>query len=479
MLSQDVFVDSNDSVGALWDCIDARNAIGAVGSAGLPAELTAPSGRGSESYNMDPSKDHLGNSSGVAKDQQARAGGLDWLAFSLEIRFLRWDSLVRQLEAARAAAADGGSAKPWSVGGVDVVVDSRGAGRGQSYRKFVFRFGNVSIGVCEQWKAGRPNVFVEFHGDPLLKFGVPALMAELDSLLCAWDGRYVRSWVSRVDYCVDVVGLEIKDVLRDFFGGRCIGLASDFSVYGKWLDRDKAGLGIDDGGMVAECRGFQTLNVGAAGGSCRMRIYDKLAQVQGRGEKVALMLAKVWGGVMPDSCTRVEFQLRREKLVSLNVSTLEDLFGSVERVCDYLTHGWFRVADSDFDRRNTNRVQSGGWWLGVREQFRGAARAVFEKLPEVKLVKTGTNAAKMLQQAVGCLQRLCAELGNVPDSPAGIVALVGGAIAENFSGFREGVVEKIERVEGLTLEQLCAYFDEVGDLGELRLMRESCQGSVA
>jgi hypothetical protein len=94
-----------------------------------------------------------------------------------------------------------------------------------------------------------------------------------------------------------------------------------------------------------------------------IRIYDKLLQMRNDPEKQAVFHAR-WG-MIPETATRIEFQLRRDSIRRLagagHIDTVEDYMRDRESIWRYLTESWFRITDGPVDSKNNNRNRAKTW----------------------------------------------------------------------------------------------------------------------
>ncbi|MEL7267703.1 MAG: replication initiation factor domain-containing protein, partial [Planctomycetota bacterium] len=271
----------------------------------------------------------------------------------------------------------------------------------------------------------------------LLERGLPDLLRALDEIFRTIGVVVQETKVSRVDLCADVVGLEMREVFSDWLNNRGITQTRKFAIYGV---RGSNGRGLD---------GVQTLSLGARNADCQLRIYDKVAEVAGDQWKTDLMVANRWGGLV-ENAARVEFQIRREKLREMGFDSLESVLQGLSHMVSVLTSEWFRVADDDVDRRHTERSSNAQWWDNVCNAFASWTQ-VWGSQKSVVIKREGTTAEKMMRQAIGCLQRLFAEVGSVPDSAAKVVGYVQEAIAEDYEAFVSGAAEKYHQLRGRPL----------------------------
>ena len=248
----------------------------------------------------------------------------------------------------------------------------------------------------------------------------------------------------------------MRQVNTAFVEGRVISLARKYSIHGDF-----------------QAGSVETLTVGAPKGNTKCRLYDKLAECAGSSGKIELMKDRVWGGVIPESCVRCEFQVRREKLVELKLSSLSDVLGRLSFLTSYLTRRWLRFTDSTVDRTNTTRAKGAGFWDDVDGAFAVWSAEYKEAEPSERPVGK-TSADKMVRQAIGCLQRAWAELGAIPADAGEACHMLVGRVARGVADFREGVVSKAIQNGGinpLDLEKWFSYAsDGAGSLADAELV---------
>lgn len=448
--------DERDVVPMDWDELQSRKDDAAElrrvneleAEAGLPEGVLALAiGRGGQTNNMAPVTSHWAESV-TFEGSRTAAGGLDWLAWSAVAGFDDWASMREELEAAHEAAIEHGKPVNWEIRGVRCVVHPHGTGKGTNHRRYLLQALGSTFSIADREPSkGSPNVFVETRGETLLAIGLHGVLEHVDTVLSTWRCFVGETFVSRVDLRVDVVGLKVGEAIKSFTDQNVVRQSRKFAMFGDGL----------------EC---QTLQIGAKGASCQMRIYDKIAELKGQDNKVELMKNAVWGGAVPESSTRIEFQLRREKLTDLKVFTLTDLLQSMGRVSHYLTFEWFRAVDDCDDRTHTSRAKVSEWWKRVRGQFE-AFTSAFVVGEKSKQVKGGTDAVKMYKQAAGCLKRAFAEMGELPmdahDACQGLIEMV----ASDFQSFLDGVAEKLPLADSLSYASIFRDF-AIEESGQLR-----------
>lgn len=139
----------------------------------------------------------------------------------------------------------------------------------------------------------------------------------------------------------------------------------------------------------------ETITVGG-GGSIVLRIYDKKREAMRNPDDWA-DVCRMWG-IVPETATRVEFQVRREQLRKLDITTRDDLRGKAKLLAGWLTDKWFRIAEKPVDRNHhQSRSVMSKMWVCVRNAF-GAIGGIRPKTPEKK-----PERKHLRQQIIGCI----------------------------------------------------------------------------
>lgn len=350
-------------------------------------------------------------------------GGIDWLSITFWLGYRDWLAVRERLEEARTRAEKVGEPVVVELGQHLGRVEAYGSGKGFSHARYVVQVDGIRFAIVDAPGEGdRPSMFVEITGEPMLHHGFRGALEIVNEVLAGMGAGVKRTSVSRADLYVDVPDVPVSAFVNAFLEGRCIRQATKFSLYGE--------------GAAAN---IQTLTLGAGGASCRLRFYDKLAELSKSDHKQERQIER-WGGRIPDSVTRVEFQLRGQKLQELEASDLATFLGSLGRLTNYLTWRWFRLSESEVDRTHTTRYGGSETWRSVRGRF----AAVFAMFGTARLArpKTQVDPGRMLAQAKGCIARVFADLGEVPTGVGEVVDLFGAAVAERYEAFVQSVLDK-------------------------------------
>ena len=123
---------------------------------------------------------------------------------------------------------------------------------------------------------------------------------------------------------------------------------------------------------------------------------------------------------MVESCTRVEYEIRREGLKELGVDSFEDCFGRLVEIVNYLTHGFFRIADGTVDQNHTDRAITAPHWIATQEAFQHYAKT-FRQLPARSPESIPFDATRHQNNMVGHLISWIIKDGEQPECPRDIM----------------------------------------------------------
>jgi len=111
---------------------------------------------------------------------------------------------------------------------------------------------------------------------------------------------------------------------------------------------------------------LETMQVGK--NQMMLRIYDKVVELARRPRKSWERL--LWADPDAKNVLRIEFQLRRESLKLLGVSSLEDVMDRTASLWAYLTQKWFRLyTKAQVEGRSGAVEVLHPFWLAVQEAW--------------------------------------------------------------------------------------------------------------
>ena len=238
-----------------------------------------------------------------------------------------------------------------------------------------------------------PNLVVEVGSLTLMAWEWDAVCDAINQVIGALGGTITDERVSRVDPALDLVGFDVRELVRAWVDGKVITRARHSEEWGTGVFR----------------RGRKLTGIVVGASRIRFRAYDKLAELKQSGDdaKREVMRVKRWGGSVPSVASRFEFQLRGEALRSYGVKTRRDWREKREAVLRDLYERWLRFTSEDVNVRNPQRTPVAEWWTFARDRACTWARSI------VKHVKRVTKSVEYVadtlrRQAMGCLQSIAA-----------------------------------------------------------------------
>ncbi len=273
-----------------------------------------------------------------------------------------------------------------------------GDGNRKSHYKYHLKSGDVNIFMRRDMHDTISNVWLEIGSIPLCRYGgIRNALDEVYKLFKAEGITVLKEILSRVDMYADFNTCEVVDFCDKFATGCTITRARRVSTFGE----DTLDYSLHSSGRKQT--GF------AIGRDVHLRCYDKAEELKRDPVKWAVFSEKYDG--IPDTLTRVEFQLRRKALKDIQVMAdggtepgrIEDV-DSYLKVRDnlwrYLTCEWFRFTEKPVDRKNNNRSRAKTWRVWAMVQ-----NAVSPDCEPVKRVRRAVqvNPEHNKKMAIGAL----------------------------------------------------------------------------
>ncbi len=153
--------------------------------------------------------------------------------------------------------------------------------------------------------------------------------------------------------------------------------------------------------MISKGRRLEYFRIGS--GPLQLRIYNKTQELKIHSEKLWENL--LWKNPLADNVTRVEFQIRREKLNDFNIQTLENL-KNVDELWAYLTQNWFRLNTKATKHGNATPITQ-FWQTATDAKPKAEARKPIKKVTP--------NALERVNQGMGNITSALAQL--YPETP--------------------------------------------------------------
>jgi hypothetical protein len=265
----------------------------------------------------------------TARPLEELASGVD--AFYLSGTGALSSALVEDLDEARALAAETKVTVPFGVGDISFGVAGRGLLR------YAYRLEHTNGVVGLTTSSALPTVRVQPKASFIHAVGVREALG--------WFRGHVESFVgpvewkaSRVDLFMDSQGWDLDAAHR----GRFVCRARD-----RWTFESN--------------EAFTGVRFGSGGGAVKARIYDKSEESRLKGSD---WWPDKWGsGYRPNErVLRVEFEVNRELMRQVGLSTPEEVLEELPRLWAYLTDEWLTY------RRPTSDETRSRWPVAVEWQ---------------------------------------------------------------------------------------------------------------
>lgn len=333
------------------------------------------------------------------------SAGLGWLTINCQVDWAeKWgtdrlggQTLSEKLNDLAATARETGAPVEVEEWNAKVHPDGGKIG-GVKYCKYKIERAACIILIADspKYSGDWPNVNIEIDGEHGLESpgGAEAAYRAAINWLESLGASIHKERISRAIFCADFPCLSMDTFKKAYRLGR-------------WACRAR-----DHQSCILS--GF-SLNFGS--GDIKLRIYDKLAEMKasilrGQTAEYEHMIQTRWGGIVPESASRVEFQLGWTWLKSHGANTVDDLLRLAPEFIGYLTGTsnarWFRFLRGKQDNKHSERNKVLPEWESVQSAF-----AEVFKCPKNSDVIDPDKAdiETLLKQALGRLEMAAAKKG--------------------------------------------------------------------
>lgn len=367
---------------------------------------------------------------------KSETGGIDTLVVSLYGGWnrLRWCRLQPFLSSVKQVIGGGAPASVSEpITGHDLLIHPAGARLGNGYAKFVFDVAGIRFKLVDRQEHNprSPSIVVSMGSLALMERGHKAVWALTRELLAGWGFIRERAIPTRVDLCVDHPGVSVKEFVEPVLSGRYVCRGRQQVLYGEKFHRNGR-----------RWTGF------SIGKSVHLRIYDKLEELRHASDdrKRNVLLARRWGGVLPEQATRVEFQLRRDILrEQFSLDAVDDLYASLGRIANWLTEQWFRLTLSENTGNRPQDLEVAPLWADVSRMFSEWTAGANQPFP-LRVVNP-PSATRLVKQSAGCLSAALAQMGSTPACGGEAAAYVFDLLEEHFPQIAENTRESRKKLD--------------------------------
>ena len=288
-----------------------------------------------------------------------------------------------------------------TYGDGQILVHSRGLGTGHGSRlEFRLEWRGVTIALSARSDATRQlsNFYLKVPGEACLLIGFDNVREIVEGWIRAWGGELQDEWVRRLDICLDVPNLNLREKVYP----ACLAMQYVSTVKGDNCNR-----------LSGDWTGF---TIGKSPGT-RLNIYDKVAELKHKSNELytLAMIERRWGGTMPEAAARVEYQLHREFLQQFEgmnsaAAVILKLPDIVERLVQTEQRPFFKLTDAVPDRegRHQDRAEILPEWAAIIQMFR---EGVGKPTGPLKRLDRGLiDAKRAVMSAIGYITSAAAQL---------------------------------------------------------------------
>jgi hypothetical protein len=223
----------------------------------------------------------------------------------------------------------------------------------------------------------RPSLMVEIRSETLLRMGAENAVLWILELIAGIGTKIISVKPSRGDLYLDI--LVPADMWSDKIMDYAVTKAREYDIHKKSCTF--TGVTIGRGKIIA-------------------RIYDKGLEVLTKSKK--LYMFNIWGfdQIPPGMIViRIEFQLRREAIKSLQIDQVIDLFELENNVWVYLTN-WLKFQDRPGEHHTQRTTLD--WWKKVQDGYKGCQEAT----PAIRIEAVRIDKRRLALQSLGLLTSL-------------------------------------------------------------------------
>ena len=277
------------------------------------------------------------------------------------------------------------------------LVRPMGFKAGRKVYDYVIEASGVVIGMAEKFSKSHAAIRIRYGFEALIGRDAFAVHEAILELLGRFGFNCTKERVSRADLTVDILDIPVENLINPILRDEAVYRAKKADIH-------------TESGKPTSIR---------LGGGVQLCIYDKKRELLEKHDEIkfSLMVEHRFNGDIPNSCSRVEFRIKREKLKEMGIDTMNDLREMQTDLAEFLHSHWFRILDGKKQKGHTAEQPVSEIWGHVQKTFDAAFQPITE---ESRTINRDWNKPRavlcdqeaMIKQAIGCLARAVALSGN-------------------------------------------------------------------
>ncbi len=395
------------------------------------------------------------------------SGGVDYLEVTCWGHYESvYGEFDRLLDEAWQNAASGKGKRSVPVLGATLVVREKGFRWGRTFFHYVCEYDGITYALRRASSGGEYVAKVQISSLKLMRDGHWAAWNQAVATLKALGVVVGRTHVTRIDLCLDLPGIDVTPFVEAIMGGCYVGRATATQF---WKKADGQWNGVGVGSRKND--------------SVYFRVYDKIDELKNNAKDAELkryvLIERRWG-VEPEKAARAEFQVGGGWLKKKwsECSTVEEVFGKLGAIMEYLTTTFFRITETEVDRENNNQSKAATSSLWSETVVNGFKSWIDQEAVElIRAEKKPVDRSKAGKRLVSAALSVAALTPGAVRNTQSLMQHTVNALArwlpENESEWLDKLQRKIDDYEASGATNVFS-FDETDDaeFGSYRVMVE-------
>ena len=258
---------------------------------------------------------------------------------------------------------------------------------GRKKYRYGLQHGQLSIFISEEdYTPESPNIMAEAYPQAIAGRTPNELQTEIHAAIQELNGTAVWEKTSELHLTTDThvpQPMHISDIYT-------------YNYTPKWITRARKTTATTDHNddverLISKGATLQSMRYG--GTQLHVRIYNKTQELRAHTDKQ--WEKSLWRNPYAHQVTRVEFQIRREKLKCFGVNETRQLENQIPGIWKYLTEEWFTLNTAPSTKGNRDATPT-EFWTTVQNAWRSAETT--RPVP-----RPSQNAMQRISQAYGNL----------------------------------------------------------------------------
>lgn len=357
------------------------------------------------------------------------ACGIDWWEWTAAVAFepVKFGAITSQFDAIKQRCQERREADAWTKVNdtpsfrVGRTGFNRGGDRSEYYDYRIF-YNGIAVGLANRQASrdGMSNLCVVQRGSDCLRLGALISQQTIRDFVRRLGGTVLREKLSRADLCLDITNLDIRTFQPFIQNRQFISKAKNVTPFENVAANEWTGFVVGKRPM-------------------RIVVYDKVAELEKKQDELykQAMIARRWGGLVPEHASRIELQVSREWLRKYGIDSPNDFLEKGSTIIERQLSHWFRLTTTriESEKKTQSRAKLDPLWASLRKSF-----VNWFGLPESPLIpidRKNVLPMRTIMQGIGCLRSAFLQMGYVLPTFRDFGSLIEIALGKAFPGDTE------------------------------------------